>query len=118
LALREALSELANGGGWPARQERYRFISHTVREALHELGVEPLLRPDESSAILTAFRMPAGDNYDRVHDELKVRGFLIYAGQGELRKTIFRVANMGAIGDDDLTRLVAALQMVFRGPHQ
>jgi 2-aminoethylphosphonate-pyruvate transaminase len=118
LALREALLELAKDGGWPARQERYRLISHAVRETLHELGVEPLLRAEERSAILTAFRVPAGDNYDRIHDELKARGFVIYAGQGELRKTIFRVANMGAIGDDDLARLVAALQVAFRALHR
>jgi 2-aminoethylphosphonate-pyruvate transaminase len=113
LALQEALSELADCGGWPARQERYRFISHAVRETLHELGVEPLLRPEETSAILTAFQLPAGDNYDRIHDQLKNEGFIIYAGQAELRKTIFRVANMGAIGNDDLVRLVAALHRTF-----
>jgi 2-aminoethylphosphonate-pyruvate transaminase len=118
LALKEALSELADSGGWLARRERYRFISHTVRKALIELDVEPLLPPEETSAVLTAFRLPPRDNYARVHDALKARGFVIYAGQGELYKAMFRIANMGAIGDDDLTRLVAALRVTFCVPNQ
>lgn len=118
LALKEALLELAEGGGWLARRERYRFISHTIRETLQEVGVEPLLRTEETSSVLTAFRLPAGDHYDRIHEELKNRGFVIYAGQRELRTTIFRIANMGAIGDNDLTRLVAALRSTFHGLHQ
>jgi 2-aminoethylphosphonate-pyruvate transaminase len=117
LALKEALVELADRGGWPMRHKRYRFISQTVRETMHELGIEPLLRPEETSSILTAFRLPVGDTYDRVHDELKNEGFVIYAGQGELRETIFRIANMGAIGDGDLARLVTALHKVFPAWH-
>jgi 2-aminoethylphosphonate-pyruvate transaminase len=117
LALKEALMELVEEGGWPARRDRYRLISRRVREALHELGVEPMLPPEETSAILTAFRLPKEDSYDQIHDELKARRFVIYAGQGELRKTIFRIANMGAIVDDDLERLVSALQAVFRDLH-
>jgi 2-aminoethylphosphonate-pyruvate transaminase len=117
LALKEALLELANSGGWSARRERYRLISATVRETLLELGIDPLLRPEEASAILTAFHIPNGDSYDRIHDELKERGFVIYAGQGKLRKTIFRIANMGAIGDDNLADLVIALQGTFAAVH-
>ena len=52
--------------------------------------------------------------YEQVHDALKARGFVIYAGQGELRKTIFRIANMGAITDDDVTLLIEALRSVFK----
>jgi 2-aminoethylphosphonate-pyruvate transaminase len=114
-ALREALEEFDEAGGWRPRRDRYRFLSKTVRDALGRLGVETLLPQDDTSAILSAFRIPAGDSYERIHDALKEKGFVIYAGQGELRKTIFRIANMGAIGDDDVGRLVDALGSAFGG---
>ena len=35
---------------------------------------------------------------------------MIYAGQGDLARTIFRVATMGDITDGDVERLVGALR--------
>jgi 2-aminoethylphosphonate-pyruvate transaminase len=115
-ALQEALQELSEAGGWRTRRERYRFISRTVRATLETLGVSALLPERETSAIMSAFRLPAGDSYERIHDELKARGFVIYAGQKDFRKTIFRIANMGEIGDDDIDRLTEALRSVFGEP--
>jgi 2-aminoethylphosphonate-pyruvate transaminase len=114
-ALQEALQELLEAGGWRTRRERYQFISRTVRSTLETLGVSALLPERETSAIMSAFRLPAGDSYERIHDELKAMGFIIYAGQKDLRKTIFRIANMGAISNDDIDRLVVALRSVFGG---
>ncbi|MGD2045230.1 MAG: 2-aminoethylphosphonate aminotransferase, partial [Gemmatimonadota bacterium] len=51
--------------------------------------------------------------YETLHDGLKDRGFVIYAGQGRLRSGVFRVAHMGAIGDDDLGRLSSAFEDVL-----
>jgi len=110
-ALREALRELDEQGGWSQRRERYRFLSARIREGLVELGVEPLLEAGASSSMITAFRLPRGRTYGELHDALREAGFVIYAGQGELSKTLFRIANMGAIQDDDVRRLLDA----FRG---
>ena len=117
-ALQAALEEFEAGGGWRPRRDRYRFISAAVRAALERLGVAPLLPEEDTSAVLSSFRLPAGDSYDRIHGALKEKGFVVYAGQGDLRKTIFRIANMGAIGDDDLQRLIAALQSVLARPRR
>jgi 2-aminoethylphosphonate-pyruvate transaminase len=38
---------------------------------------------------------------------LKAAGFIIYAGQGNLAKTLFRVSAMGDISKEDMQRLVA-----------
>ncbi len=114
-ALQEALHEFAEAGGWWTRRERYRFISRTVRSTLETLGVEALLPEKDTSAVMSAFRLPASDSYKRIHDKLKAGGFVIYAGQMDFRKTIFRIANMGAISDNDLDRLIRILQSVFCG---
>ncbi len=105
--------EFAEEGGWRARQSLYRARSGRMRQCLAGLGVEMLLPPEASSSMLSAFRVPRGDSYARIHDALKERGFIIYAGQGEFAEQIFRIATMGAITEADLERLARALGEVF-----
>ena len=112
-ALDEALDELAEAGGWRARRARYRALMSQVRGELAALGVEPILPEGASSCVLNAFRLPAGLSYAALHDGLKARGFVIYAGQGRLAEAVFRIAVMGAIADADMDRLVAALRAVL-----
>jgi 2-aminoethylphosphonate-pyruvate transaminase len=112
-ALREALLELEDEGGQRARLERYRTVADHIRNTLAGLGVDPLLPDASCSAVLRAYSLPSGTTYETLHDGLKDRGFVIYAGQGRLRSGVFRVAHMGAIGDDDLGRLSSAFEDVL-----
>ncbi len=114
-ALREALAELDEAGGWCARRESYRQRAARVHDTLAGLGVQTLLKPGEYSSVLWSYRLPAGMRYPDVHDPLKQAGFVIYAGQGELAQRVFRIAHMGDIRDDDLDRLCTALTGVFGG---
>ena len=63
--------------------------------------------------MLTAYRIPAGASYETIHDGLKQWGFVIYAGQGALAQTLFRISTMGDITDYDMERLLAAIDSVF-----
>jgi 2-aminoethylphosphonate-pyruvate transaminase len=47
--------------------------------------------------------------YERLHDELKSRGYVIYAGQGHLSSQYFRICTMGHIPWDRLEALEDAL---------
>ena len=107
-ALREGLAELEEEGGWPARRERYRRLIGFVREGLAAMGIAPVLPQDASSVVLNAFRLPDGIGYGELHDRLKDEGFVIYAGQGGLANSIFRVSTMGAIDHADMARFLAA----------
>jgi 2-aminoethylphosphonate-pyruvate transaminase len=44
--------------------------------------------------------------YSVLHDVLKARGFVIYAGQGDLSKTLFRISTMGNLAAQDMQCLV------------
>ena len=112
-ALREALAEFAEAGGQAARQRLYRLRMARVREVLSTLGVSGLLPAEVSSCVLQAFRLPAGHSYPVLHDGLKARGFVIYAGQGRLSGDIFRLSLMGELTGADLDRLEAALQALL-----
>lgn len=114
-ALREALNEFHDDGGQPARLARYRVVADRVRDSLTGLGVEPLLPDAHCSAVLRSYQLPTGRTYADLHDELKARGFVIYAGQGRLRAGVFRIAHMGAILDSDLERLTRAFEETLGG---
>jgi 2-aminoethylphosphonate-pyruvate transaminase len=105
-ALHEALREFEQSGGREARQQRYASISARLRSQLPALGATPLLAETDCASMLTAFRLPAGVGYAQLHDGLKQAGFTIYAGQGRLATSMFRIATMGAITDADVDRLL------------
>ena len=113
-ALREALLELSDEGGRPARYDRYASLASIVAEGLADLGVEPLLSADESSVVLRAYRLPPGVSYNALHDGLKERGFVIYNGQGEYADRLFRISTMGAIERADARRIVSATRAVIK----
>jgi len=112
-ALREALAELEDEGGWAARARRYRERAQRVHRCLDALGVRTLLDPRAYSSVLWSYELPEPGSYPRVHDELKRDGFVIYAGQAGFAERIFRIAHMGDIRDGDLDRLEAAFGRAF-----
>lgn len=108
-ALDEALDEFFEAGGWRARRALFRERMAAIDAALEAAGVEALLPAAERSCVLHAYELPEGLDYPSLHDALKARGFVIYAGQGALAERVFRISAMGDIGADDLERLLAAL---------
>ncbi len=113
-ALQEALAELKESGGWQHRQQLYQSRSAQVREALARSGVQLLLDgPDCYASSLTSFRLPDEVSFSRLHAHLKQAGFVIYPGQQSLNDTIFRIAVMGDLSNQDIAELVGALDEFF-----
>ena len=106
-ALVEALREFDDEGGRAARHARYAALAAQVRAGLAALGIEALLPVAESSVVLRAYRLPNGSTYESLHDALKARGFVIYAGQGGLARSLFRISTMGDVHADDMARLLS-----------
>jgi 2-aminoethylphosphonate-pyruvate transaminase len=113
-ALAEALDELEEAGGWRARHTYYRELASLVRYGLVAMGIKPLLTAESSSVVLNAYYLPEGFSYEEFHDELKAQGFVIYAGQGDLAKSIFRVSTMGAIAHADMERFLAVVKQMIQ----
>ncbi|CAN0626214.1 2-aminoethylphosphonate--pyruvate transaminase [Burkholderia multivorans] len=113
-ALVEALREFDEAGGWRARHARYAALAEQARAGLAARGM-PLVLPDgASSVVLRAYRLPSGVSYEQLHDGLKARGFVIYAGQGGLSKELFRISTMGAIEAADIERLLDGFDALMR----
>jgi 2-aminoethylphosphonate-pyruvate transaminase len=114
-ALAEALLELEEQGSWQQRWQHYSELANLVRKGLMAIGIRPLLPEGSSSVVLNAYYLPEGWSYEDFHDRLKENGFVIYGGQGELAKSIFRVSTMGAITRSDMERFLAFVgKMILR----
>jgi 2-aminoethylphosphonate-pyruvate transaminase len=107
-ALRELVAE-----GVAARVAHMRAVSDLLREGCARLGLKLLLDPSHLSLTITTYELPAGWTYPALHDALKERGFVIYAGQGELAQRAFRISNMGVLSSADYERFLAVLGEVL-----
>ncbi|MFJ1209378.1 2-aminoethylphosphonate aminotransferase [Burkholderia pyrrocinia] len=105
-ALVEALREFDEAGGWRARHAHYKALADQAQAGLAARGMPLVLPEGASSVVLRAYRLPQGVTYETLHDGLKARGFVIYAGQGGLSKELFRISTMGAIETADVDRLL------------
>jgi len=113
LALNQALDELFKTGGQKGRHAHYLRLANRVATCLALLGIHPMLEEGSSSCVLRSYALPPRLSYEQLHDGLKLRGFIIYAGQGALANEMFRISTMGDISDYDLGRLLSALEDVI-----
>lgn len=112
-ALAEALDELDEEGGPPARLARYRETCRILVEGLGRLGLVPVLDAALQAPVIVSFREPQEDWYrfDGFYAALEARGFAIYAGKMRDHGT-FRVGTIGAIDASTMRAFVAAAEAV------
>jgi len=108
-AFDEALNELLEEGV-TTRIARYRKMARLIRNRMRAIRMKFYLREPLWSSTLTAFNLPDGVYYDHLHDLLRERGYVIYAGQAQLADKLFRVANMGALTEANITGFLDAFE--------
>jgi 2-aminoethylphosphonate-pyruvate transaminase len=108
-----ALDELKSEGV-AARIRSYARKSALFEKGFEDLGIRFLIPKPFRSHVLTALWTPDGISYERLHDALKHRGFIIYAGQSKLSGKIFRVSNLGAVTEKDIRRFLNELSKLLR----
>jgi 2-aminoethylphosphonate-pyruvate transaminase len=113
-ALVEALREYEEQGGRSARYDCYAALAERVRAGLGALGIAAAIPAVESSVVLRAYKLPSGLSYAQLHDALKADGFVIYAGQGNLSKALFRISTMGNLTPADIDRLVLSFAQLLQ----
>lgn len=107
-----ALDELIREGV-ENRIQRYKKIAVLLRKDFEELGLRYLIPLKYHSNTVTALFLPKGLTYKKLHDSLKTKGFIIYAGQAKLKDLIFRVANMGQLKTKDIRRFLKYLKAIL-----
>ncbi|WP_214325575.1 pyridoxal-phosphate-dependent aminotransferase family protein [Nonomuraea sediminis] len=109
-SLDEAIKEYEEGGGFAARTKLYRERAALVRGQFERLGLRILVDEPYRANTVTMLHLPDGVTYQALHDELKQRGYVIYAGQGQLSADFFRICTMGEIPWHRLEQLEDALR--------
>jgi 2-aminoethylphosphonate-pyruvate transaminase len=107
VALDELIEETVAG-----RVQRYASAAKFLRNGFKGLGLEFLIPEGWRSNCLTGLYLPKGMSYEKLHEELKANGFVIYAGQGNLSDNIFRIANMGDITQEEFERFLQVMKTV------
>jgi aspartate aminotransferase-like enzyme len=78
------------------------------------LGLDLFSPDDDSSAVVTAVRMPDGYDSGELVRGLRDRfGITIANGQGELKGRIFRIGHIGYYDVFDVTTTLAAVEVVL-----
>lgn len=113
-ALRAAL-RLIEQEGADAIWARNRRLARAVREGVKALGLDLFSPDDESSAMVTAVRMPAGIDGQRVYATLRDRhGIVLAGGQGPLRGKVMRIGHMGFMDEFDMITALSGLELALR----
>ena len=108
-AFEAAVDELAREG-LKNRVTRYKERAAFLRPGFKKVGLKFLLEEKLMSNSLTAMWLPKEKTYAQIHDPLKKAGFVIYAGQSELKGKILRVAHMGHLLQGDLKEFLRLLK--------
>ncbi|MXN64649.1 2-aminoethylphosphonate--pyruvate transaminase [Stappia sp. GBMRC 2046] len=113
-ALAEALDELTEEGGPPARYARYKKNCELLIEGMRELGFKTALADSLQAPIIASFREPEEDwfSFEIFYNALKQRGFAIYAGKMKSAST-FRIGTIGAIDPQTITQFLQIVPLVI-----
>ena len=97
--------------GLEAAHERHLRLGRAARAGVKAMGLE-LFSPDaDSSAVVTAIRMPEGiDGQAIVGSMREESGVTIIGGQGQLRGKIVRFGHIGYVDVQDVSAALAALE--------
>jgi 2-aminoethylphosphonate-pyruvate transaminase len=114
VAFHQALRELKDEGGIPARGRRYARNASILVKGLEAIGIQPLLNNNEAGPIIQTFLTPrdANYNFEKFYEALRQKGFAIYPGKLTKRDS-FRIGNIGHLNEDVMERVVEAIKDVF-----
>jgi aspartate aminotransferase-like enzyme len=98
--------------GLEAAFEHHVRLGRACREGVKAMGLE-LFSPDEdSSAVVTAVRMPDGIDADQILLDLRDRFGITFApGQGPLKGRVLRIGHIGYFDVFDITTALAGLEL-------
>jgi len=113
-ALKQAILE-TKWEGIEQRYERYAKSWETLVNGLTRLGLKYLVPESAHSKIITSVAEPENEHYDfeEMHEFFYKRGFTIYPGKLDDRKT-FRIANIGDITSKDMEEFIVHLEQYLK----
>ena len=111
LAFAQALKELEEEGGIPARHRRYADNNRLLIEKMAELGIRPYIDGAHQGPIITTFFYPENVHFSfaEMYQYIKERRYAIYPGKVTEADT-FRIGNIGEIYEEDISKVSALIK--------
>jgi len=92
---------------------RHKKMADAARAAVKALGLE-LFAPDAGSDVVTAVKVPAGIDGEKLVKTMRdTYGVTMAGGQSEMKGKIFRLAHMGYIEEFDIIAGISCLEKVL-----
>ena len=106
LAFAQALKEMEEEGGIPARAKRYAENNRLLIEKMAEMGIRPYIDSAHQGPIITTFFYPEKHHFSfqEMYRYIKDRGYAIYPGKVTDADT-FRIGNIGEIYKEDIEKV-------------
>ncbi|HJS69172.1 MAG TPA: alanine--glyoxylate aminotransferase family protein [Gaiellaceae bacterium] len=102
--------------GLEAAHERHLRLGRAARAGVKAMGLDLFSPDDDTSAVVTAIRMPADiDGQAIVAAMREESGVTIIGGQGQMRGKIVRFGHIGYVDVNDVTVALAALERALVG---
>ncbi len=109
LAFAQALRELSDEGGIPARAARYRANHDTCVAGMRAMGFTEYVPEDLQGHIITSFLYPTDDfDFDDFYNRLNDKGYVIYPGK-VTQANCFRIGHIGHLFPKDTEALITAI---------
>jgi 2-aminoethylphosphonate-pyruvate transaminase len=111
LAFAQALKELDDEGGIPARGARYARNQQVLSDGMRQIGFRPYLPADLQSCIITSFYFPDDPRFtfEEFYRRLSDKGFIIYPGKIS-QANLFRIGSIGRLFESDIRSLLAGVR--------
>jgi len=115
MAFRQALHELEEEGGVPAREARYRQNKAVLDKGMADLGIKSYLKPEIQGPIISSFLYPTHPNFnfEQFYQQLNERNLVIYPGKLS-KADAFRIGTIGQIFPEDVQTLVDAIGSILQ----
>jgi aspartate aminotransferase-like enzyme len=98
--------------GLEAAFEHHVRLGRACREGVKAMGLDLFSPDDDTSAVVTAVRMPDGIDADQILLDLRDRFGITFApGQGPLKGRILRIGHIGYFDVFDITTALAGLEL-------
>ena len=112
IALKEAI-KMMRADGLENVFKRHKKMADATRAAAQALGLE-LFAPDAASDVVTAVKVPAGIDGEKLVKTMRdTEGVTIAGGQDEMKGKIIRIAHMGYITEFDIITGISCLEKVL-----
>jgi serine---pyruvate transaminase len=109
-----AALELYFQDGVEAALARHELLSRAVKDGVRAMGLDLFGDGLEANWTVTAIRAPEGLSADVICDKIRADFACVLApGQGPLKGRVFRIGHFGYVGELDIVRGLAALEMTL-----